>query len=69
MRDALRLNGMALLNQEVREFVLDCDPISPPRPKPAGGDNANAPAVVRMLVMVAPVFIIAAKPAPCPNYN
>jgi Tfp pilus assembly PilM family ATPase len=25
LREALRLNGMALLNQEVREFVLDCD--------------------------------------------
>ena len=25
LREALRLNGMALLNQEVKEFVLDCD--------------------------------------------
>ena len=27
LRDALRLNGMALLNQDCREFVLDCDEI------------------------------------------
>ncbi len=27
LRDALRLNGMALLNQDCREFVLDCDRI------------------------------------------
>ena len=28
LRDALRLNGMALLNQDCKEFVLDCDRIS-----------------------------------------
>lgn len=28
LRDALRLNGMALLNQDVKEFVLDCDLIA-----------------------------------------
>jgi type IV pilus assembly protein PilM len=27
LRDALRLNGMALLNQDCRDFVLDCDRI------------------------------------------
>jgi type IV pilus assembly protein PilM len=27
LRDALRLNGMALLNQDCKEFVLDCDRI------------------------------------------
>jgi Tfp pilus assembly PilM family ATPase len=27
LRDALRLNGMALLNQECKDFVLDCDKI------------------------------------------
>ncbi|MHA3770347.1 pilus assembly protein PilM [Verrucomicrobiota bacterium sgz303538] len=27
LRDALRLNGMALLNQDCRAFVLDCDQI------------------------------------------
>src|SRR3954470_7810936 len=29
LRDALRLNGMALLNQDVKSFVLDCDFIAP----------------------------------------
>jgi type IV pilus assembly protein PilM len=29
LRDALRLNGMALLNQDVKSFVLDCDKLSP----------------------------------------
>jgi Tfp pilus assembly PilM family ATPase len=29
LRDALRLNGLTLLNQEVRDFVLDCDLIPP----------------------------------------
>ncbi len=28
LRDALRLNGMALLNQDCRSFVLDCDRVS-----------------------------------------
>jgi type IV pilus assembly protein PilM len=27
LREALRLNGMALLNQDCRDFVLDCDPV------------------------------------------
>ncbi len=27
LRDALRLNGMALLNQDCKDFVLDCDQI------------------------------------------
>lgn len=32
LRDALRLNGMTLLNQDCRQFVLDCDriPVSAP---------------------------------------
>jgi Tfp pilus assembly PilM family ATPase len=29
LREALRLNGMALLNQDCREFVLDCDRVAP----------------------------------------
>ena len=29
LRDALRLNGMTLLNQDVKSFVLDCDFIAP----------------------------------------
>ncbi len=36
LRDALRLNGIALLNQDCKEFVLDCDKIE------AGGDPATA---------------------------
>ena len=46
LRDALRLNGLALLNQECHEFVLDCDQIpegaashaaaAAPAPVPAG---------------------------------
>ena len=27
LRDALKINGFSLLNQDVREFVLDCSPI------------------------------------------
>ncbi len=33
LRDALRLNGMALMNQDVKSFVLDCDRI------PSNGQN------------------------------
>src|SRR5947209_12006301 len=40
LRDALRLNGMTLLNQEVRDFVLDCDAIDAGQPSPVPG---NAP--------------------------
>jgi type IV pilus assembly protein PilM len=36
LRDALRLNGMALLNQDCREFVLDCDLI----PAKAGAESS-----------------------------
>lgn len=32
LRDALRLNGMALLNQDCKEFVLDCDKIPATNP-------------------------------------
>jgi type IV pilus assembly protein PilM len=41
LRDAIRLNGLSLLNQDVKEFVLDCEKISIPAsaegaaPKPA----------------------------------
>lgn len=37
LRDALRLNGLALLNQDCRDFVLDCDAI------PSVMDEAPAP--------------------------
>lgn len=33
LRDALRLNGMTLLNQDCRQFVLDCDQISVSAPE------------------------------------
>ena len=38
LRDALRLNGLALLNQDCREFVLDCDfiPTATETETPAG---------------------------------
>lgn len=30
LRDAIRLNGLSLLNQDVKEFVLDCEKVSAP---------------------------------------
>jgi Tfp pilus assembly PilM family ATPase len=42
LRDALRLNGLALLNQECHDFVLDCDQI-PAAPTAAVPDPAPAP--------------------------
>lgn len=36
LRDALRLNGLALLNQDCRDFVLDCDLIPSPGAAEAG---------------------------------
>lgn len=40
LRDALRLNGLSLLNQDCRDFVLDCDEVSPP-------EETNAPGARR----------------------
>lgn len=40
LRDALRLNGVALLNQDCKEFVLDCDNIPGPPVRP---DEGSAP--------------------------
>ena len=43
LREAVRLNGMTLLNKEVKDFVLDCDLIVPvasngvPQPSQQGG--------------------------------
>ncbi len=37
LRDALRLNGLALLNQDCRDFVLDCDEVSSPEESTAPG--------------------------------
>jgi type IV pilus assembly protein PilM len=48
LRDAIRLNGLSLLNQEVKEFVLDCEPLNPSAGKPArvkkkkGEESANS---------------------------
>ena len=42
LRDALRLNGLTLLNQDVRNFVLDCDAIaSAPGHAPAATANGR----------------------------
>jgi Tfp pilus assembly PilM family ATPase len=42
LRDALRLNGLTLLNQDVKNFVLDCDRIeSPHAPAPEPGMSAR----------------------------
>ena len=37
LRDAVKLNGMSLLNQDVKAFVLDCDKIGPSRSGAAEG--------------------------------
>src|SRR4051812_24040802 len=41
LRDALRLNGMTLLNQDVKSYVLDCDFIGPVSTE--GEGNGAAP--------------------------
>jgi len=35
LRDALRLNGMTLLNQDCKDYVLDCDVIPTAQPMPS----------------------------------
>jgi Tfp pilus assembly PilM family ATPase len=42
LREALRLNGMALLNQDCKEFVLDCDKIPATAPVSASGENGDS---------------------------
>jgi type IV pilus assembly protein PilM len=42
LRDALRLNGMALLNQDVKAFVLDCDLI-PSKPAAPRAESTGTP--------------------------
>jgi Tfp pilus assembly PilM family ATPase len=44
LRDALRLNGLALLNQECHDFVLDCDQIPASTPVEIPGAAPAAPA-------------------------
>jgi type IV pilus assembly protein PilM len=46
LRDALRLNGMALLNQDSRELVLDCDRI------PSNGASGEPDALGRKRYLV-----------------
>ena len=46
LRDALRLNGMALLNQDCKNFVLDCDVIESASPA-QGAAPSGGPAVQR----------------------
>ena len=44
LRDAIRLNGLNLLNQDVKEFVLDCEMISSPAPAaPQAAGTPHAP--------------------------
>ena len=44
LRDALRLNGLTLLNQDCRNYVLDCDQIPEPAPNGANGHaNGHTP--------------------------
>jgi len=53
LRDAIRLNGLSLLNQDVKEFVLDCEKISGPAPVEAavkGAAKAPASQPVKYLV-------------------
>ncbi len=56
LRDAIRLNGLSLLNQDVKEFVLDCEKIpSATEPAPKGAGNAVTPvAPVKYLVAGVP---------------
>jgi type IV pilus assembly protein PilM len=49
LRDAIRLNGLSLLNQDVKEFVLDCEKITTATPA-APGTAAAAHAPVKYLV-------------------
>ena len=42
LRNALRLNGLMVLNQECKDFVLDCAPLSPENTN--GSAEAHAPA-------------------------
>jgi Tfp pilus assembly PilM family ATPase len=42
LRNALRLNGLAVLNQECKDFVLDCAPVTAPNGNGNGGNGAGA---------------------------
>jgi Tfp pilus assembly PilM family ATPase len=42
LRNALRLNGLMVLNQECKDFVLDCAPLSPETTNGADGSGTSA---------------------------
>ncbi|MGI8432838.1 MAG: pilus assembly protein PilM [Chthoniobacterales bacterium] len=46
LRSALKLNGLAVLNQDTRDFVLDCAPVSAVTLVPVTPDGAPAEAAV-----------------------
>jgi Tfp pilus assembly PilM family ATPase len=53
LREALRLNGMVLLNQDCREFVIDCDRVleqAPSGENPTGESDSNGNSRKRFLV-------------------
>ncbi|MDP9291516.1 MAG: pilus assembly protein PilM, partial [Verrucomicrobiota bacterium] len=41
LRDIVRLNGMSLLNQDCKDFVLDCDVIGPANSQVPEGQSGN----------------------------
>ncbi|MGZ4983233.1 MAG: pilus assembly protein PilM [Chthoniobacterales bacterium] len=45
LRNALRLNGLLVLNQECKDFVLDCTPVS------SNGQNTNATETVNGMAL------------------
>jgi type IV pilus assembly protein PilM len=45
LRDAIRLNGLSLLNQDVKEFVLDCEQISSSDPQAKKTPGAASPQI------------------------
>jgi len=56
LRDAIRLNGLSLLNQEVKEFVLDCEKVSASdsvKPAKSGKAAAGAPPAPPVKYLVA----------------
>ncbi len=59
LRNALRLNGLAVLNQECKDFVLDCAPVSgngsnghSANGSGSGSDDANGSAVAKKKYLV-----------------
>src|SRR5439155_4280903 len=42
LRNALRLNGLAVLNQECKDFVLDVAPVTASAPNATGGPTSDA---------------------------